>query len=129
MPFEKEFTGDRSLGMDSAITRRDFLESTLLASGAALLCAASPAQLLEAQARNGSAAAEFNGFGGVGEYATSNGNTWDVLSAGHKIRDGVFRKGIATAQKTGEHFDYVMLGSGGCGRDAALFCARRSCAQ
>jgi len=70
MPLEKEFTGDRSLGMDSAITRRDFLESTLLASGAALFGLASPAELLATQTRNESAAAAFNGFGGVGEYGT-----------------------------------------------------------
>jgi len=126
MPFEKEFTGDRSLGMDSAITRRDFLESTLLASGAALFDAASPVRLLEAQARNESAAADFNGFGGVGEYATSNGNTWDVLSAGHKIRDGVFEKAIAAAQDTGEHFDCVIVGGGISGLAAALFFARNA---
>jgi spermidine dehydrogenase len=126
MPFEKEFAGDRALGMDSAITRRDFLESTLLASGAALLGAASPAQLVEAQARTEPAAADFNGFGGVGEYATSNGNTWDVLSAGHKIRDGVVEKAVATAQDIGEHFDCVIVGGGISGLAAALFFARNA---
>jgi len=129
MPCEKEFTGDRSLGMDSAITRRDFLESTLLASGAALFGAASPAQLLEAQARNESAAADFNGFGGVGEYTASNGNTWEVLSTGHKIRDGVFEKAIATAQDTAEVFDCVIVGGGISGLAAALFFTRSAVAS
>ena len=126
MRLEKEFAGDRALGMESAITRRDFLESTLLASGAALFGAASPAQLLAAQSRNESAAGDFNGFGGVGEYATSNGNTWDVLSAGHKIRDGAFGKTIAAADDTGEHFDCVIVGGGISGLAAALFFARNA---
>src|SRR5215470_16881212 len=58
--------------MDSEITRRDFLGSTLLASGAALLGGASPAQLLQEKD-------EFTGYGGVGEYSASNGNTLPVL--------------------------------------------------
>ena len=66
--------GDTSLGMDSPITRRDFLGSTLLASGAMLLGPATPAELIAAQSfatRNGD---EFTGYGGVGEYGASNGN-------------------------------------------------------
>ena len=66
--------GDDKLGMDEPITRRDFLGSVLLASGAALLESRSPAEL---------AADNFTGYGGVGEYSTSNGNTLDVMQAGH----------------------------------------------
>jgi spermidine dehydrogenase len=127
MSSDKKQTGDRALGMDSSITRRDFLESTLLASGAALLGAASPAQLLAAQAQTDSSpASDWNGFGGVGEYATSNGNTWEVLSAGHKLRDGAYEKAIANAHDTGELLDCVIVGGGISGLAAALFFARNA---
>jgi len=55
-------TGDAALGMNTPITRRDFLGSTLLASGAILLGPATPAELLAGKD-------EFTGYGVVGEYA------------------------------------------------------------
>jgi len=125
MSLDKELVGDHALGLNSSITRRDFLESTLLASGAALLGANSPAQLLAEGAQDeSSAAADFNGFGGVGDYATANGNTWDVLTAGHKLRDGAYGKAMADVQDTGELFDCVVVGGGISGLAAALFFAR-----
>ena len=42
----KDVPGDRAIGMDASITRRDFLGSTLLASGAGLLGGLNPAELL-----------------------------------------------------------------------------------
>ena len=125
MSLDRQIIGDHALGMDCSITRRDFLESTLLASGAALLSAGAPAQLLAERVQNeSSAAADFDGFGGVGEYATSNGNTWDVLTAGHKLRDGAYGKAMAGVQDTGELFDCVVVGGGISGLAAALFFAR-----
>jgi hypothetical protein len=56
---------DGSRGMDASITRRNFLGSTLLASGAALLSQRTLAQ----------AAGEFTGYGGLGDYANSSVNT------------------------------------------------------
>ncbi len=127
MSADKNQIGDHALGMDSPITRRDFLESTLLASGAALLGAASPARLLAAQTQtDSSSASDWNGFGGAGEYATSNGNTWEVLAAGHKLRDGVYEKSLADAHDTGELFDCVIVGGGISGLAAALFFARNA---
>ncbi|HWZ97156.1 MAG TPA: NAD(P)-binding protein [Candidatus Dormibacteraeota bacterium] len=125
MNVRKDSSGDRALGMDSEITRRDFLGTTLLASGAALFHAASPAQLLAAQTQNGSAF-DWNGFGGVGEYANANGNTWEVLTAGHKLRDGSFEKPLASVQDTGEIFECVVIGGGISGLAAALFFQRNA---
>ena len=83
MPVPKSLRpGDAKLGMDAPITRRDFLGSALLASGAALLGSATPAELLAA--RNSTSRNEdddFTGYGGVGEYSNSNGNTLAVLRA------------------------------------------------
>ena len=36
------------------------------------------------------AESDWNGYGGVGEYSNSNGNTYDVMTEAHKIRDHVF---------------------------------------
>ena len=55
--------GEKALGMEAAITRRDFLGSTLLASGVLLLEGLTPAELVAQKD-------EFTGYGGVGEYRT-----------------------------------------------------------
>ena len=72
---------DEALGMNQRICRRDFLNSTLLASGGLLLESLAPRQLL---ARD-----DWTGYGGVGDYAHSNGNTLEVMRDGHQIRDHV----------------------------------------
>jgi len=105
--------------MNSEITRRDFLGSTLLASGAALLDGFSPAQLL-------AESDEFTGYGGVGEYSRSNGNTLEVLQAGHRMRDGAYRPLPADVVDTGEVYDCVIVGGGISGLTAALAFLRQA---
>ncbi len=105
------------------ITRRDFLNSTLLASGAALLSHISPAQLL---AQGSSQVADnFTGYGGVGDYAGSNGNTEAVLTAGHGIRDGAYES-LTNVIDTGETFDCAVVGGGISGLAAALLFQRET---
>lgn len=104
---------DHALGMNERICRRDFLNSTLLASGSLLLRSLSPGQLL---ARD-----EWTGYGGQGDYANSNGNTFEVMTAGHQIRDRVFEALPADTLDTGEIFDCVVVGGGISGLAAALF--------
>jgi spermidine dehydrogenase len=100
--------------MTDKITRRDFLGSTLLGSGAMLMSGLTPAQLL-------AAADEWSGYGGVGDYARSNGNTFEVFTAGHKMRD---RAWTANPIDTGESYDCVIVGGGISGLAAALFFRR-----
>src|SRR5262249_48916880 len=106
-----------ALGMQEPIERRDFVNSMLLASGGALLGALSPRQIL--------AADDWTGYAGVGDYARSNGNTYEVISAGHQIRDKVFSQDPPKVTDTGEVFDCVIVGGGISGFAAALQLQRR----
>jgi len=99
---------DESLGMDVPITRRDFIGSTLMASGAALLSPHAAARTVD----------EFTGYGGLGDYANSNGNTLEVVTAGHQMRDGVLDR--PEAVDTGEAYDCVIVGGGISGLAAAV---------
>ena len=112
--------GDKALGLDQKVTRRDFLNSTLIGSGALLMSHLSPAQLLSQSSASPIAADDWTGYGGVGDYANSNGNTPAVFEAGHRIRDGEFKALPANAIDTQETFDCVIVGGGISGLAAAL---------
>jgi spermidine dehydrogenase len=93
--------------------RRDFLNFTLLGAGAALLKMPAPAF----------AADRFTGFGGVGDYARSNGDPSSVVEAGHRMRDGAYG---SHASDTGESFDVIVCGAGLSGLGAAYYLAKAS---
>jgi spermidine dehydrogenase len=99
-----------SLGMDTPITRRDFIGSTLVATGGAMLSQPAAAKAVTTD--------EFTGYGGLGDYATSNGNTLDVVTAGHQMRDGVLDR--LDAADSGETYDCVVVGGGISGLAAAV---------
>ena len=111
--------GDESLGMGAPITRRDFLGSTLLGTGAALLPPRVPVAAVD----------DFTGYGGVGDYAISNGNTGEVVAAGHQMRDGVFDRTEAGVVDTGESYDCVVIGGGISGLAAAVTFLREAGAR
>ena len=92
------------------MTRRDFFNAALLGSGASLLKMPAP---LAADPR-------FDGPGGIGDYAMANGNTWEVLEAAHRIRDGEYRGGELEVRDTGEAFTLAVVGGGMSGLGAAL---------
>jgi spermidine dehydrogenase len=117
-PLEPFGGKDRDLGLDVPITRRDFLNATLLASGAALLDAKAP---LLAQTPTGTNPA-WEGPGGVGDYARSHGNMWATVSAAHDLRDGKFGDAARKrATDTGERYDLIVVGGGISGLGAAAF--------
>ena len=100
------------------MTRRDYLNATLLGSGALLLRQSSPAQMLSQP--------DWDGYGGVGDYGRSNGNTYSVMAEGHRLRDNGFDADAKAAVDTGEHYDCVVAGGGISGLAAALFFQRRA---
>lgn len=110
--------GDDALGMNAPIERRDFLNSALIASGAALLGSVAPRQLLAKE--------DWTGYGGIGDYRHSNGNTYEVMTQGHRIRDRVFEQIPPNFIDTGEVYDCVVIGGGISGLAAALFFQRET---
>jgi len=105
--------------MPVKIFRRDFLNQTLLGAGAALLKMPAPA---EAQGRT--ERDTFTGYGGVGDYAKSNGDPWSVVSAGHRMAQGAYTPLPADIADTGESLDLVVVGGGLSGLGTAYYFAK-----
>jgi spermidine dehydrogenase len=96
------------LGLDAPISRRDFLNGSLAGAGSALALAASAAT-----------ADTFTGYGGVGDYSSANGNTWPVVQAAHRLRDGGYSEAVIAAARDAGQFDLVVVGGGIAGLSAA----------
>jgi spermidine dehydrogenase len=109
--------GDR-LGMHAPISRRDFLNGTLLASAGLVLGR-------DGQAPTVSPADAWNGYGGVGDYARAHGNMYDMMTTAHRMRDGAFDRAVAGATDTGEMYDLVAVGGGISGLAAAVVFQRK----
>jgi len=109
---------DDRLGMHAPISRRDFLNGTLVASAGLVL---GP----RGQAPTVSPADAWNGYGGVGDYARAHGNMYDVMTTAHRMRDGEFDRAIAGATDTGEMYDLVAVGGGISGLAAAVVFQRK----
>lgn len=104
----------RRLGLDQPITRRDFVNGALVGAGGVLLNAAVPVT-------SKSNTDVFTGYGGVGDYAKANGNTWPVVEAAHRVRDGTYdAKALTGAQAAGD-FDLIVVGGGIAGLSAAYY--------
>ena len=115
---------DTLLGFDSAITRRDFIGSTLIGAGAGLLYANAPALVRSANAQTLAVpltgmGPDWTGPGGIGDYSSANGNTHEVLNDGHGIRNGTFEKAFKDAVDSGEVYDLAVVGGGFAGLAAA----------
>ena len=110
---------DKLLGLDRSITRRDFVGSMLLGTGAVLLGSPAPSKILYNKKKY-NFSDPWTGYGGVGDYATSNGNTRAVMLASHQLRDGEKPNLINSAVSTGEVYDLVVIGGGFSGLGAAF---------
>lgn len=107
------------------ITRRDFLNGTLLGVGGALLGCKPPRVPVETGAGPGRSLGPYwYGYGGVGDYRLSHGNTPEVVETAHRLRDGAL---LADFDRlTGiEDCELVIVGAGIAGLAAALEFAKR----
>jgi len=104
--------------LSKGITRRDFINGVLVGSGAALLPGGSTSAQISEGFQRPSMRSDWYGYGGVGDYQASHGNTPEMVASAHQIRDGAFDNlGKATAA---ERYDLVIVGCGIAGLGAAL---------
>lgn len=110
------------LGMDTEITRRDFIGGTLLGTGAGLLAMSAPSMLFGASnstpLNTGAPrqiGPDWTGPGGLGDYANSNGNTHRVVNAAHAMAHGIYSPLPKSTIDTGETYDVVAVGGGFAG--------------
>jgi spermidine dehydrogenase len=109
---------------DPNVTRRDFVGGSLIGAGAALLGMASPAAIRSAAAQTTAATMtglgpDWSGPGGIGDYAGANGDTHEVVNAGHAgVRNQQWDRAIKAAIDTGERPDVVIVGAGMAGLSA-----------
>ena len=112
---------DKELGLDSTITRRDFVYGSSLLVGVALTgcgknngVTPSPQSDFAFDVGDG-----WYGPGGIGDYANSHGNTPELIETAHQIRAGRFNNETAQAIDSGEEYDLVIVGGGFSGLSAA----------
>lgn len=119
---------ERALGMGTPITRRDFVNASMVGTGMGLLRAGPLAALAGcAPARQQAVTKDaWYGYGARGDYARASGNTREVMEAAHRIRDGIYNEVPRDAVDTGEVFDMVIVGGGMSGLGAAHFFAKHA---
>ena len=106
------------------ISRRDFLNGMLIGAGGSLL--STQGTQLFASALDGvnnsvnRPGKDWYGYGGVGDYALSHGNTPELLAHAHDIRDGRYKNTNKSSLKIDEEFDVVIIGGGLAGLGAGM---------
>jgi spermidine dehydrogenase len=99
------------------ITRRDFLNGALLGLGGAVFgCRLSRPPW--------SLGPDWYGYGGVGDYRFSHGNTPEAVEAAHRLRHGALHSGFDRVESIQDH-DLVIVGAGMAGLGAALEYAKK----
>ena len=105
------------------ISRRDFINSTLAGAGSSLLYTKAPLASAALSTRTYppmvALSKDWYGFGGIGDYASSHGNTPEVLANAHAIHQGKFDQVVKDWIDTGEIYDMVIVGAGMAGLGAA----------
>ena len=119
------------LGMGCPITRRDFVNGALAGSGAALVagCDVLPdtAAASTTAASLAPSGSPWTGYGGVGDYSISNGNTEAVIGAAHRIRDRQYPE--TSGKAIDESVDLLIVGGGFSGFTAAYEFNKRRAPQ
>jgi spermidine dehydrogenase len=106
---------DKALGMDCAITRRDFLNGVALTVGAAIV----PSALLTGCERHAEPEQAPNYYPPA--LTGMRGSHPGSFETAHSLRDGTFWQHAEKPENTGERYDLVIVGGGISGLSAAHF--------
>lgn len=98
------------------MTRRNFINGVLVGAGAAALHPRIAYSLTNSN--HSKVDNSWYGYGGIGDYASSHGNTPDVVNTAHRIRDGEFDS-VQDRLPIDEEYDVVIVGGGMAGLGAA----------
>lgn len=115
---------------DRRITRRDFVNGVLAGAGGMLLGCKAPTP----RGGGGESGVGWRvdpgwyGYGGVGDYRLSHGNTPGAVEAAHRLRDGGWPAAFDAAERI-EDVDLVIVGAGLAGLGAALEFSKRRTGQ
>jgi spermidine dehydrogenase len=112
---------DRELGMERAITRRDFLNGVAIGVGGTLAGGALGAEALLAAAAIDDYAPEKAANYYPPALTGMRGNHDGTFTFAHRLRDGMSWDSDGAAAKTGEIYDLVVVGGGISGLAAAYF--------
>lgn len=116
---------ENQLGLNASITRRDFVGSTLIGVGSALLGMTAPSFAKNTDLNQRITLPltgldqKWTGPGGIGDYGDANGNTHRVVNAGHAIRNQELVAQLGEARDSGEIYELVVVGAGFAGLTAA----------
>ncbi|MCZ6538394.1 MAG: NAD(P)-binding protein, partial [Chloroflexi bacterium] len=113
--------GDKALGMDAEITRRDFMDGVAVAIGGTMipgLAGGAAGTQSAASAPPSMPAQQVSASDYPPLTSGLRGQTEDAKNAGHAVRDG---KSFTDPIDTGEFYDLVVVGAGMAGLGAAYF--------
>jgi spermidine dehydrogenase len=102
--------------LDATLSRRDFVGGVLVGAGASLLSSPAPGTVRRPASNYAPSGSAWTGYGGVGDYSWSNGNTEAVRDAAHGIRDRLYPDPDLPIEET---YDLVVVGGGFSGTTAA----------
>jgi spermidine dehydrogenase len=117
---DKNLARDRELGMDRAISRRDFLNGAAMAIGSAALPSPGFSQSSSPQEKQN--AAGYNPPVMTGLRGSHPGS----FEIAHSLRDGTFWQTAGKPIGTGERYDLIVVGGGISGLSAAYFFRERA---
>ncbi len=109
---------DHELGMDSEITRRDFLDGVALAIGGTMASTLPGLAVGQTALPDADGSAEVTAADYPPMRTGMRGQNPEALNAGHAVRDG---KVVGPPVDTGEAYDLVVVGAGMSGLAAAYF--------
>jgi spermidine dehydrogenase len=121
IPRMSEGKKDRELGMERAITRRDFLNGVAIGAGGTLAGVALGAETVLAAAAHDEYAPEKAANYYPPALNGMRGNHDGTFTFAHRLRDGESWDADGAAAKTGESCDLVVVGGGISGLAAAYF--------